>query len=420
MTMDLSDFIDDFDDESEAAERRRLAQEKSYEIIEHLDNLEDRVEQMQKRGAKVGSRAPSIFVGQGSYPNVTTGILSPVGGEEEPAEYVTDSSWYANGLDIDSVLQYRTGLLNAGKRAEVNVNDVWDGFVGTQREVALAQEPVDLELGLNTKPKADLSLSDVTTPTGPQAEAGSAKLTENPYVPRAIEKTLEDDDWQATGAMEYLYDKGFDVYEISEILSAGALGEGENRRLVPTRWSITAVDDTLGETLRNRITTNQSIAKPELHVNSFMGNNYWVLLVPGQWEFELVEMKAVESVWNPNGARTYLASAYEGYTGRTSYVDETAGAYYAARLGVLEHLLARDRQAKALVLREVTDAYWAPVGVWQVRESVRNTFTEDPAIGQSMSDVLTAIEPRLPVSLNRLKAKSELAAGVQLGLDAFE
>jgi len=79
-----------------------------------------------------------------------------------------------------------------------------------------------------------------------------------------------------------------------------------------------------------------------------MGNRYWVVLTPGRWEFELVEMKAPESVWNPVAESYYLSSASEGYEGRTGYVEETAGAYYASRLGVLEHLQERDRQAKCL------------------------------------------------------------------------
>jgi hypothetical protein len=39
-----------------------------------------------------------------------------------------------------------------------------------------------------------------------------------------------------------------------------------------------------------------------------------------------------------------MGSASEGYEGRTGYVDETAGAYYASRLGVLEHLAERRKK----------------------------------------------------------------------------
>jgi len=151
-----------------------------------------------------------------------------------------------------------------------------------------------------------------------------------------------------------------------------------------------------------------------------MGNRYWVVLTPGSWEFELVEMKAPGSIWNqdPNG-ETWMASAHEKYAGRTGYVDETSGAYYAARLGALEHLAEIDRQAKVLVLREVSDEYWAPVGVWQIRESVRNAFEGEPGIAETFHGAVREITGELPVSLSDLRRKSHLVSGLQTGLRAF-
>ena len=186
-----------------------------------------------------------MFVGRSSYPDVSTGLLAPVGDESEADSYVTSGEWYRRGFSIEDVFAKRTGLLNSTRRSAVDVEDVWDGFVGTQREVAMADRPVDVELGLEESPGFDLdgTLEDIAAPRGPRASADAARLTENPHVPRAVEKTLSDDDWRAEGAITYLYRRGFDVYEINNVLSVGALGVGRNRRLVPTRWSITAVDD---------------------------------------------------------------------------------------------------------------------------------------------------------------------------------
>src|SRR2546426_7645270 len=39
----------------------------------------------------------------------------------------------------------------------------------------------------------------------------------------------------------------------SRAFSVGAFGIETNRRFVPTRWSITAVDDTIGKQLRDRV-----------------------------------------------------------------------------------------------------------------------------------------------------------------------
>ena len=418
--MRLSEFIEY--EAGDRAERRRLAKDKSYEILDRLA-VDDQFAEIADTN-EFGSVSPSIFVGRAGYPEVSTGLLSPVGNEANAAEFATSSEWYTEGVSISDVFERRTSLLNASQSTpvETNVHDAWNGFLGVQREVAIADRPVSVEVGLGGSPDLGLGLSpgDVSTPTGPRAPAKEATLTENPHVPRPVKKTLEDDDWAATGAMNYLYNRGFDVYEINTILSAGALGQQANRRLVPTRWSITAVDDTVGQFVRGKQRTAPSVDTVEVFHNEYLGNSFWVILAPGQWEFELVEFKAPGSVWNPDPeAGIWLASDYEGNSGRTSYVDQTAGAYYAARLAVLEHLDRVGRQAKALVLRHVSEEYWGPVGVWQVREAIRHAFDGEHGESETFDDAVKGIVDRLPVSMAQLRRQSTLAAGRQSGLDAF-
>jgi hypothetical protein len=363
-----------------------------------------------------------VFVGRSSYPDVATGLLAPVGDEADADSYVTSGAWYRQGFSIEDVFEKRSGLLNSTRRATVDVEDVWDGFVGTQREVAVADRPVDVELGLEASPGFDLdgSLEDIAAPRGPRADAEAARLTENPHVPRAVEKTLSDDDWRAEGAITYLYRRGFDVYGIRDILSVGALGHGEARRLVPTRWSITAVDDTVGQYLRGQIRNAPTVGETLVWHTRYVGNDYWIIAAPGDWEFELLELKAPGSIWNPDpDGDLYMAADREGYGGRTEYVEETSGAYYAARLGVLEELADRDRQAKVFVVRHATDAYWAPVGVWQIRESVRNAVDAEPAVAETFHDAVRQLVPQLPVSMADLRRKSTMAAGIQADLSAF-
>jgi hypothetical protein len=417
--MRLEEFIEGFE-RDESAKRRRLAREKSYAVTDHLEEVERQFEQAVQGDSLFGSSAPEIFVGRSNYPDVSTGLLSPVDREADAADYATSGDWYRRDFAIDDVLQRRTGLLNSTRSTQVDVADVWDGFVGVQREVAIADHPVDVEVGLDGRPDIDLSVDEVATPTGPRARAEEATLAENPHVPRAVERTLEDDDWRAEGAMTYLYRRGFDVYDINTILSAGALGQGSARRLVPTRWSITAADDTVGQYLRGSIHNAASVDEVQVWYNEYMANEYWVVLAPGNWEFELVELKAPGSIWNPEpDGSYYLAADSEGYGGRTAYVDETSGAYYAARLGVLEHLESRDRQATALVIRHATDAYWAPVGVWQIREGVRHAFEGEPATAETFHDAIRQLAGQLPVGLQALRRRSELVAGVQSRLADF-
>ena len=419
--MRLDEYIDGLE-RDESVELRKLAEEKSYAVTDYIDRAQDRFSETLSGDALVGSTAPSVFVGRSSYPRVSTGLLAPVGDEEDAESYVTSGEWYRQGYDIDDVFQRRTGLLNSTRSANVDVTDVWDGFVGVQREVAIADRPVDVEIGLDGQPGFDLdgTLEDIAAPRGPRATAQSATLTENPHVPRAIEKTLSDDDWRAEGAMTYLYRRGFDVYDINNVLSVGALGEATSRRLVPTRWSITAVDDTLGKYLRGTIRNASSIDETLVWHNDYVGNDYWVIAAPGDWEFELVELKAPGSIWNPDpNGRLYMAADSEGYEGRSRYVDETSGAYYAARLGVLEALADRGRQAKVLVVRHATEEYWAPVGVWQIREAVRAAFDDDPVVAETFHAAVRQLVPRLPITLSDLRRKSTMASGIQADLSAF-
>jgi hypothetical protein len=439
--MQLDDFVEYETDDD--AERRRLAEEKSYELLDHLESFQHRFDEATGGDRRFGSVSPTIFVGRANYPNVSTGILSPVGHEDDAGRFDTSGQWYDEGVSISDVFERRTSLLNASQSAATNVHeaagsrsaadsrlsedglpnvaDAWNGFLGTQREVAIADRPVDVEIGLEDGPDVDFDLGrdDIATPTGPRAQADAAELTENPHVPRPVEKTLEDDDWRAEGAINYLYRRGFDVYDINTILSAGALGQSENRRLVPTRWSITAVDDTVGQFLRGSIRNRQSVDTVSVHHNSYLGNDFWVILAPGQWEYELVEAKAAGSIWNPNSEEAWYASDREGLDGRTGYPEETAGAYHAARLAVLEHLNDIDRTAKALIVRYVSPDYWGPAGVWQVRESVRHAFEGERGEAETLGEAVRTVAERLPVPLAALRRKSTMVAGLQSTLSAF-
>jgi len=65
---------------------------------------------------------------------------------------------------------------------------------------------------------------------------------------------------------------------------------------------------------------------------------------------------------------------FESFFGRKTYAHATAGGYYATRLPILEYLSEKKRQASVLAIRLETPSYWAALGVWVVRESVRKSM----------------------------------------------
>lgn len=407
--MKLDDYIDINVD---ADKKRRIAEEKSYEILNYIDEFKNRFEDVTKGKSNFGSTSPSVFVGRTNYPDVSTGILSPVGKENKASDFSAGKKWY--NLSIEKILEYRTQILNSNVdsfRSKKN------NLVDVQKEVAMAKEPVDVEVKLAKRPKLDFDVDQIRTPMGPTAKAESAELAENPSIPQDVEKVYYDNEWKAENAVFYLYDNGFDVYDIKDIFSMGILGKKKNRRLVPTRWSITAIDDIIASNLYQNIINNPSIDKTRVYKNKFIGNRYWIILSPGSWEFEFVEIKMPGSVWNPH-KEIWMESKYEGSKRRTSYSKEVDGAYHAARLGVLEQLEKENKKAKCLIIREVLSDYWAPVGVWQIRESIRNSF-DDFGKTDSIEKAIQKVITELPVSKKEIKKKSNLIGSVQSSLRDF-
>jgi len=131
--MRLDEFIEFEADER--AERRRLAAEKDYGILDHLDSFERRFEEHVSDDAVVGSVSPIIFVGRSNYPNVSTGLLSPVGREERAARFETSAAWYDEGVSIADVFDRRTSLLNSTRGADV-ADAGRDGAASTTRGTA--------------------------------------------------------------------------------------------------------------------------------------------------------------------------------------------------------------------------------------------------------------------------------------------
>lgn len=75
-----------------------------------------------------------------------------------------------------------------------------------------------------------------------------------------------------------------------------------------------------------------------------------------------------------------------------------AGAYFAAKLGVLEYLSKKKIQSGVIILREIRPEYAIPVGVWQVREGIRETMKEIPHVADNFEDALNLASEKLSIS----------------------
>jgi hypothetical protein len=123
------------------------------------------------------------------------------------------------------------------------------------------------------------------------------------------------------------------------------------------------------------------------------------------------------SIW---ASDTSMVADREGHSGRTDYARNVTGAYYAARLAVLEHLTAIQRQAMAVVYREVTEEYWAPLGVWVIREGVRSAMASRPEVLPDIASAVEAVTSRVRVKWWHQRAQHLREARVQRRLEDFD
>jgi hypothetical protein len=350
-----------------------------------------------------GMSPPSVFIGRIGYPNVYAGPLVPPV-NEDTSIFDLPERWF--GKSIDEIVGFRS-LLVRGKH-RVNVTNVLNAgkILDATRELALADNSVDMELNLTKKPRGSIFMDDDVQPFGPSApirdlHVGNARFDQH------IEKAYYDTDLKSTNAVLELYKRGVFVTKIQKAFSVGAFGIEKNRRLVPTRWSITAVDDIVSKNLREQVKTFPEISEYRVYESIYMDNVFEILMIPAQYSYESMEAWYPGTVWNPAGKNVAIFSDWEGNHGRKTYAA-IGGCYYSARLATCEQLVKERRQATVIALREARPGYIMPIGVWQVRENVRNAMRQKPYIFKSLAESLQFIGGRFEIPLGRWIRQSEL------------
>jgi hypothetical protein len=315
------------------------------------------------------SSSPAPFIGRFGYPYVGVGFLSPPEVKENAWEYDAPRYWAEHDYSISQVINFRSELINSSKRAFVKGEGK---TLEIAQEIGMASAPVDLEVNLEDKPRFRLSTDSFMAPQGPNAKLRKAMVTANPRVHTKVDKVVSDTDLKAASAIDYLYKNRFDENFLSKLLSVGSLGIGKKRKLVPTRWSITAADDTIGKKLISEI-KDYPEAEHMAFFGSYLGNYYLVLVFPDVWSYELFETYMPNVSWNVTKDIQYTTD-YEPFRGRKYYAENCAGGYYSVRLAIAEHLKQMKRQGAVLAIRVITGEYAAPLGVWVTREAAKKAM----------------------------------------------
>jgi len=340
-----------------------------------------------------GSSPPSVFVGSYGYPKVLVGpMVPPVHGNTLVMDL--PESWL--GKSLEDIVNYRLSLVR-GIQA-VPIKEPQGRYIESLQELAMSSQSTDSEVEFVKNTRPSLFVDGENAPFGPVGEIKNAKFS-NSSSDKNIQRLFYDKDILAQNAVLELYNRGIEVSKIQKCFSIGMFGK--NRKLVPTRWSITATDDIISKSMVEQITSFSEIDSCRLFTYEHLGNSYAVIMFPSRWMFEMQE------AWHDQGGNIGFGSDFEDVKGLSHY-PATAGAHFASRLAVVEYLLATSVQAGVMVLREIRPEYAVPVGVWQVREGVRMALKQKPIIAYNFEQGLDLACQGMSVDKKEWLARSKL------------
>ena len=376
-----------------------------------------------------GASPPGFFVGRHNYPNVYVGPLVPFKEFESNLNiddyHVLDAPELWFGKEMVDVIRYRSSLIRNNFKINVKIGEKLRKtspslsslkLLETSQELSMAARPVDTETKLS-KVSLHIMMDNHFIPMGPSGITEKIRITENVKVHPKVDYCVADTDLKAEEAVaEHLYSNGkVPLSSIQRVFSAGLLGEKEKRKLVPTRWTITAVDDIISKKLIKDIKKFPEINDYRIFESMYLDNHFKILLFPGKFMYEMNEVWAPNSLWNISldgnnkNLTPQIMTDFEFYKGRTTYANNITGAYYAARKSVCEYLHNIKRQARVLIFREVSSGYLVPLGVWVIRQTVKNAmFANDPIVLDNFNESINIMGADLTVSLKHWKKHSKL------------
>jgi hypothetical protein len=339
-----------------------------------------------------GSSPPSVFVGTYNYPKVFVGpMVPPMHGDTT----LLDSPEQWTGKTLEEIVNFRLNLVRGIQK--VSVTQTEGRYIENLQDLAMSSRPTDSDLEFFKTTSSNISLDGESAPFGPIGEIKSAKFS-NSSSDKYIEKIFYDRDLKAQDAVLTLYQSGIEISKIQKCFSIGMLGK--ERKLVPTKWSITATDDIISKSLTNEILDYSLIDSYKVFSYEHLGNLFSIILFPHRWIYEMIE------AWYSDGVLGF-GSDFEDARG-INHPPAIAGAYFAAKLAVLEYLVKNKIQSGVLVLREIRPEYAIPVGVWQVREGIRFAMTQKALITENFDNALDVASNKMSISKNEWLSKGNI------------
>ena len=340
-----------------------------------------------------GTSPPSVFVGSYNYPKVFVGpMVPPIHGNTS----LLDSPENWKGKSLEEIINFRLNLVRGTQKIAIDQTE--GRYIENLQEVTMSSKPIDSDLIFQKSTTPKISLDGESAPFGPVGEIKSAKFSSTSPV-KSIEKIFYDKDLKAQDAILKLYNSGIEISKIQKCFSIGMLGQ--KRKLVPTKWSITATDDIISKYLTDEILDYNLIDTCKVFSYTHLGNIFSVVLFPHRWIYEMIE------AWYSNGILGF-GSDSEDARG-IDHPPAIAGAYFAAKLGVLEYLSKHKIQAGVIILREIRPEYAIPVGVWQAREGIREAMKQNPTISETFDSALRIASQKMSISNSEWLSHGEIS-----------
>jgi len=174
--------------------------------------------------------SPSVFIGSYGYPDVRGGPLL-INDSDNPPD------WIRNNLGMEEIVNLRARTI----RGSAGLHRIG----GDLQEIALSSYPLDVDVYFEKAVAFSLNFDGTVAPVGFSGTVKTMDLIGSATVGRVVDRITSDTDIVATDAAIALNRDGVDVYQITKLMTAGLLGK--RRKFVPTRWAITAVDDTISK-----------------------------------------------------------------------------------------------------------------------------------------------------------------------------
>jgi hypothetical protein len=343
-----------------------------------------------------GASPPSVFIGAWGYPKVLVGpMLTQEQGDIALMD--TPERWIPEQQTQQGIIDFRMGLVRG--QAAVGVKDLGNDIVGKLQHIALAKNAMGAEAEFTKRPRG-YQFNEEHQPFGPSAPLKQFR-PDNSKWNLHLEKAYNDTDLKAADAVVESYNKGVLISQIQKAFSVGAMGTEKRRRLVPTRWSITAVDDILCKHLLEQVRNLPVIENFQVFEHRALNNYYAILLTPTSWQYEWVE-----AFIRVLGSEEVIFADHEYNEGKKEY-SSVGGCYYSCKFGALEGMLAKGVQAGAIVFREAYPGY-APLGVFNVRQNTRHAMQQAPKEFDDLRAALGYISTKLWLPMQRFVGVSSL------------